>query len=193
MPRPLLDRTEIGERICGGAALFIHRGTVINATSWENHHPGGVLAISHFVGRDATDEVEAYHSPDALARIAKYTVGTVNVDAETGWRPYTPPIALGLVRHPDGVKGHWAREGAVRLAGGKSDGNVILLTPAEIEPAPSTIDMATEKARSKAYHQLKSRITEAGLFERPGPLGGYGSDLLRYALLGGAAFGLHLR
>lgn len=193
MTRPHLTRPEIAERICGGASLFIYRERVINATSWERHHPGGALAIQHFVGRDATDEVEAYHSPAALERIAKYAIATVEVDAKTGWRPLTPPIAVGLVRHPDGVKGHWAREGNVRLAGAAASSDIITLTPSDIEPAVSDLDAAREKSRSDAYHELKSRIKDAGLFERPGPLGGYGSDLIRYSFLGAMAFGLHLR
>lgn len=179
-------RADVSSRICQGAAIFIYRGKVINATAWEKHHPGGALAIQHFVGRDATDEIEAYHSPAALAKIVKYAIGTVDVDATTGWRPLTPPIALGL-RHVG--NGQWKREGAVRLAEGRPYESLL---PNDLEIA-STMDMSVEKERSVAYHALKSRIQAAGLFGRPGPLCGYGSDLLRYALLGCLAFGLHLR
>ncbi|RSH89495.1 hypothetical protein EHS25_002044 [Saitozyma podzolica] len=200
---PTLRREDVAEGIAQGKYLFIHRSRVINATAWAPYHPGGALAILHFVGRDATDEVEAYHSVEALQRMEKYVVALVDIDEEEGWKPLTPPIALGLVRHPDGVKGHWAREGSIRLAEGKGDPlacpntdspfgpEIITLSPGDLEPPSSDLDLRKERARSKAYHELKTRITEAGLFNRPGPLSGYGSDILRYTLLGSAAFALY--
>jgi len=46
--------------------------------SWSSHHPGGELVISHYVGRDATDELDAYHSDDTLKRrVPKFCVGTL--------------------------------------------------------------------------------------------------------------------
>ena len=44
-------------------------------------------------------------------------IAKVDLQGEPAWWPLTPPIALGLVRHPDGIEGHWMREGRVRLAG----------------------------------------------------------------------------
>jgi delta8-fatty-acid desaturase len=191
----LLSREEIAQRICQGALLFIYRSNVINATQWAKHHPGGALAILHFVGRDATDEVEAYHSPSAIARMLKMRVGRVEVDQEEGWRALTPPIALGLVQHPDGVKGHWISEGPVVLGASMNmagvNQEVVVLSPEQLEPLDTILDRKQEQLRSRAYHDLKSRIKEAGLFDRPGPLSGYGSDLLRYAALGGSAFALY--
>ena len=193
--KPVLDRHTIAQRICSGELLFIYHSLVINASAWSAKHPGGVLAILHFVGRDATDEVEAYHSTEAIARLRKYAIGRVEYDDEIGWAALTPPIALGLIRHPNGAKGDWKREGAVRLAGGGGgvdDGpdGMVKLTAEELEPMPSELDLRMERRRSKAYHGLKNKLTEAGLFEWPGPLIGYGKDLARYAALGGLAFGL---
>ncbi len=45
---------------------------VINASAWLRHHPGGALAILHFVGRDASNEVDAYHSPEAIKRLERF-------------------------------------------------------------------------------------------------------------------------
>lgn len=191
--KSLMERHTIATRICAGELLFIFHTLVINASAWAAHHPGGVLAILHFVGRDATDEVEAYHSKEALARIRKYAIGRVEVDDELGWPALTPPIALGLIRHPNGVKGDWMREGAVRLASYRMDSTnaeVVRLRPEELEPMPSELDLRMERKRSKAYHELKAKLLEAGLFEWPGPLIGYGKDIARYALLGASAFGL---
>lgn len=191
--KPLLDRQTIAIRVCNGELLFIFHTLVINASTWATHHPGGVLAILHFVGRDATDEVEAYHSREAINRIRKYAIGRVEVDDELVWPALTPPIALGLIRHPNGVKGDWMREGAVRLGRDKlenGDKDVVRLTPQELEPEPSELDLRMERRRSKAYHQLKAKLMDAGMFEWPGPLIGYGKDLARYAFLGASAFGL---
>ena len=203
-PKPLLSRDEVAERICQGSILFIYRSQVVNATAWAPYHPGGALALLHFVGRDATDEVEAYHSPTALARMKRLVVGRVEVD-ELGWRPLTPPIALGLVRHPDGQAGHWVKEGQVVLGtsilGELSQGqgvdvekkdtkdmSVVELSPAQLEPPQTELDLKREQFRSKAYRELRGRVEEAGLFTPPGPLAGYGSDIVRYSLLGGTAF-----
>jgi delta8-fatty-acid desaturase len=211
---PLFTREQIAQRIIQGAILIIYHSKLINATSWTTSHPGGSLALLHFVGRDASDEIDAYHSEEALKLVAKYAVGRVQIDEEEGWIPLTPPLALGLVKHPDGVKGHWAREGIVSLgqsilqrgvsldskaavpsasiaSGGVTTcAEVILLTADQLEPEQCTVDRRKERMRSKAYQELRIRIREAGLFNPPGPLAGYGSDIIRYTLLGGGAFSL---
>ena len=191
-PLPTLTRTEIAQRITRGQALFIHRGRVVNATAWVPIHPGGALAILHFVGRDATDELEAFHPPPLLKRVDRFVIGRVDLDPEIGWRPLTPPIALGLIQHPDGVKGHWKREGQVTLADGvvTGDESTFSLTPEMLEPPTSDLDLKKERQRSVAYQELKQRVVDAGLFERPGPLAGYGKDMTRYTALGLTAFGL---
>lgn len=193
--RPTWSRHQVASKICEGALLIIYRDQIINATPWAKLHPGGALALLHFVGRDATDEFEAYHSKAARARMQKMIIGKVDVDQTVGWAPLTPPIALGLMPHPDGQKGHWIKEGRVMLGNQmiKDDKGPIILQPSHLEPVESQLDRRQEKIRSEAYQELKKRVEGAGLFERPGPLAGYGSDLLRYALLATIAFGLHLR
>lgn len=208
---PTWTRAEIARRICAGAQLVLRDDTVLNVTAWASYHPGGALALAHFVGRDGGDEIAAYHSDGTLASMARFAVARVHpadyTDTE-GWAPLTPPIALGLVLHPDGVKGHWAREGQIRLAtqivDGKAGGaddrgtaevntapmglEVVALTPEMMEPVPvAQVDRAREHARSKAYRALKGRIEDAGYFNRPGPLSGYGSDIARYLLLAAGA------
>ncbi|WVR03168.1 hypothetical protein IAU60_000159 [Kwoniella sp. DSM 27419] len=210
---PVLSRSDIAFKICSGQQLVILHDSILNVTSWAPFHPGGALALLHFVGRDASGEIEAYHSNETLERMKKFVVGKVEVD-EKGWMPLTPPIALGLVQHPDGNKGHWAREGAVTL--GESilqkgisldpasapipsiptarsippNPPVIIITPKDLEPVISDIDRQREQIRLQAYHELRKRIVEAGLFKRPGPLAGYGSDLIRYTILGGGSLWL---
>ena len=195
--RPILSRNQVAERICQGAVLIIYHSQLINATKWAPSHPGGALALLHFVGRDATDEIDAYHSETAKKRMDRMVMGRVEVDEEEGWKPLTPPIALGLIQHKDGQPGHWMREGEVRLADGKVEGDVskaiITLTPDQLEPLDTGLSRRTEQIRSKAYRDLRRKITEAGLFERPGPLSGYGSDIARYTFLATMAFGLFFK
>ncbi|TYJ56635.1 hypothetical protein B9479_002727 [Cryptococcus floricola] len=209
--KPLLSRSQIAERICQGQQLIICHDRVLNTSPWAPYHPGGALALLHFVGRDATNEIEAYHSGLTLEKMKKFTVGRVEL-GKGGWLPLTPPFALGLVKHPDGVKGHWAKEGDVALGQqifqqaisldpakapipslpnpnpAKSDTEVITIEPSQLEPPGSDVDMAQEQRRSDDYRELKRRIEAAGLFQRPGPLAGYGTDLLRYAFLVFGAF-----
>lgn len=207
----VLDRQEVAQRICKGQALFVYHAKVINATAWLRHHPGGALAILHFVGRDASNEVDAYHSPEAIKRLERFAIGTVEIDDRLGWSPLTPPISLGLVQHPSGVKGEWIREGAVTLGedvlsgrpstttpllekGDPTDRTApIRLLPEHLEPKSSTVDRQQEQLRSLAYQQLKIKLQKAGMFRRPGPLAGYGSDIIRYLLLGGLAFSLFFK
>ena len=201
-----MSRAEVAARITNGALLIIFDRSVVDVTSWANTHPGGTLALLHFVGRDATDEISAYHSEAALQRMKKLMIGTVDVDEELGWEALTPPIALGLVKHPDGFKGHWAREGKIILGdmmvrhdiasgnslahSGSNFAEVINLRSAQLEPPPSQLDRRRERLRSKAYQDLKSRVARAGLFSPPDFLAGYGSDLARCTALSATALTL---
>ena len=62
----LLSRNDIEAQIAEGRHIFILNGDVIKADAWLPYHPGGPKAIEHMVGRDATDEVQAYVSPTTL-------------------------------------------------------------------------------------------------------------------------------
>lgn len=66
------------ESIIGGRLLLVHRGRVLDVSNWAKHHPGGHLSLLHFVGRDATCEIEAYHSPSALKRMEGLVVGRID-------------------------------------------------------------------------------------------------------------------
>ena len=56
----LLSRREIEGLIAEGRTIIILDGRVVKADAWLKYHPGGDKAIMHMVGRDATDEVNAY-------------------------------------------------------------------------------------------------------------------------------------
>lgn len=56
----IISRSEIESQIAEGRHIIIVEGKVIKADAWLPLHPGGDKALKHMVGRDATDEVNAY-------------------------------------------------------------------------------------------------------------------------------------
>ncbi len=46
--------------IADSRTVIIVDGNVLKVDPWLKYHPGGEKAIMHMVGRDATDEVNAY-------------------------------------------------------------------------------------------------------------------------------------
>lgn len=56
----VLSRRDIEGLIAEGRKVIIVDGKVLKVDAWLKYHPGGDKAIMHMVGRDATDEVNAY-------------------------------------------------------------------------------------------------------------------------------------
>lgn len=56
----ILSRRDIEGLIADGRTIIIVDGKVLQVDAWLAFHPGGDKAIQHMVGRDATDEVNAY-------------------------------------------------------------------------------------------------------------------------------------
>src|SRR5262245_50660837 len=91
-------RDQVAARILAGDSLVVFDSKLLRIPpSWLAAHPGGALAILHFVGRDATDEILAYHSEDTLRRLRAYAVGNVECGPH-GWEPLIPPVMSGWVR-----------------------------------------------------------------------------------------------
>jgi delta8-fatty-acid desaturase len=57
---PFITRREVEALIAEGRNIIILDGKVTKCDAWMPYHPGGDNAIRHMVGRDATDEVNAY-------------------------------------------------------------------------------------------------------------------------------------
>ncbi len=114
------SRPDIATHILEGEKLVLHRDRVLRVPhAWLDSHPGGDLAILHFVGRDATDELEAYHAPDTIERLmSRFVVGRVELaDAAEGqghgvWEPFVPPVMSGWRFTPGNEKGKgsWIKE-----------------------------------------------------------------------------------
>ncbi|KAJ7872306.1 delta 8-sphingoloid desaturase protein [Mycena olivaceomarginata] len=178
-------RETVASEILVGAHLVIYHGLVLRIpTKWLDQHPGGSLCIQHFVGRDATDEIDSYHSDHVLELVRRYQVGTVALP----WKPLVPPVMSGWVRTKSDT---WYNEAGTIRSG---SGTQILLVQKRREDATSTPDRAVlelgssdlsaeDQARhSAAYKVLHRRVRDAGLYKTR-YLTGHGPDVLRYALL----------
>lgn len=67
----VLSRSQVGALIADGRTIIIVDGKVLKVDAWLKYHPGGDKAIMHMVGRDATDEVNAYATPSPKGSICK--------------------------------------------------------------------------------------------------------------------------
>lgn len=198
----LWTRDQVASRILQGENLLIYNSQLIRIpNSWLDAHPGGSLAILHFVGRDATDEIQAMHLDGTLDSIQRYSIGSVEV-SENGWEPLLPPVMSGWVRRKgqDG-KMEWYSE-ADTFASTEdtelSPSSQILLvakgstllppqsspTLATVLPPPTRLSLKVQTQHSKAYRALHKRVIDAGLYKTR-YLEGYGPEVVRYTLLGG--------
>jgi len=195
--KPLWSRQQIADRILKGENLVIYRGQLIRISpNWLEEHPGGSIAILHFVGRDASDEIEAFHSDPALQRLLGHSIGQVEV-GEEGWDPLLPPIAAGWVRKVTPAGSKWHQE-AERIHSDReshftSTSQVLLVkrgdlvtsadpSITDITPQPTTLSLKVQGAHSKAYKVLHQRITDAGLYQTR-YISGYGPEIVRYTSL----------
>ncbi|KAL0951280.1 hypothetical protein HGRIS_007991 [Hohenbuehelia grisea] len=183
-------RDAIAARILNGDVLIVYNDQLLSIpTSWLSQHPGGALGLLHFVGRDASDEIEAYHSDETLNLVKRFSVGTVEKDKTGCWQPLLPPLANGWVRKPGKDGQHvWYNEAAPVSTGGpeillvKREDAQPAPTLATLTPPPSELSLQVQTQHSTAYKALHKRIVDAGLYQTP-YLTGYGPEVLRYILL----------
>ena len=90
----LVSRNKIEALIAEGRSIVIVDGVVLKVDPWLPYHPGGHKAILHMVGRDATDEVHAFHSAESQQMMLRYAIGRF----EGRWKDFTPPIQYGTFR-----------------------------------------------------------------------------------------------
>jgi sphingolipid 8-(E)-desaturase len=199
-PHSSWSRNQISTRILAGDTLVIYNNNLLRIPqSWLNEHPGGALSILHFVGRDASDEIGAYHSEETIKRINKYVIGTVET-SEHGWEPLVPPVMTGWVRKigKDGQRAWHNEAHAVNSTEDteRSPSSQILLvqkvdsailtppapTLANLIPPPTNLSVKVQAEHSAAYKALHKRIVNAGLYKTP-YLTGYGPEVARYLLL----------
>ncbi|KAJ9130902.1 Delta-9 acyl-CoA desaturase [Pleurostoma richardsiae] len=91
----ILPRRIVEDMIARGKIIVVFEGDVLRLDSWLDKHPGGRLAILHMVGKDATDEIIAYHPAATIRTMKAYRIGR----KPTGpWVNMTPAIRGGIYR-----------------------------------------------------------------------------------------------
>ncbi|SAM66775.1 related to delta-6 fatty acid desaturase [Ustilago bromivora] len=121
-----LTRSQLADRIAQGETLVLHRRKIYKLDRWLARHPGGELAILHFVGRDATDEIEAYHSDDTISRLmSRFVIGYLDQADWDNYRPLVPPVQLGYRKgkldHPHAQVAMWRHRNTPLTSAGSSD------------------------------------------------------------------------
>ncbi|KAL6831841.1 fatty acid desaturase domain-containing protein [Trichoderma camerunense] len=91
----ILSQREVEGMIADGDSIVIFQDYVLRLNGWLDKHPGGSLVIQHMVGRDATDEITAYHSAATLRTMGAYRIGRKPMGP---WISKTPPIRGGIFR-----------------------------------------------------------------------------------------------
>lgn len=89
-----ISRRKIESLIAAGRKIVIVEDCVLKVDAWLPYHPGGDKAILHMVGRDATNEVKAFHSSETQQLMQRYRIGRI----EGQWRDFVPPIQGGVFR-----------------------------------------------------------------------------------------------
>lgn len=192
-PRTVWTRAEVAKRIAQGEVLVLRRGLIYRLNSWVHKHPGGELAILHFVGRDARDEIEVYHSEETVRTLmARFVVARLAEEDDTDvaagrvYRPLVPPVQLGFrdgqLDHPHAqldARREAHAGGAVPHAATRFPLPVELLEP---PPPPPRIVPLREARISAAFSELHDRVKAAGLYElRPH---NYARECVRYVCAG---------
>lgn len=90
----ILTRGKIESLIAEGRKIVVVDGAVLKVDAWLPYHPGGDKAILHMVGRDATNEVKAFHAVETQQFMQKYRIGKI----EGAWKDFVPPIQDGSFR-----------------------------------------------------------------------------------------------
>ncbi|GAA5984608.1 hypothetical protein JCM10908_003421 [Rhodotorula pacifica] len=210
---PILTRREVASRITRGELLVLHPPLVYRVPrQWLELHPGGHHAILHYVGRDASCEIEAYHTARTVQeRMARWIVGKVDIDDSEenqgeGWRDMTPPIQLGKWPVPIPtitVSSPPASPARKRTDPAAGAANEQKLDKALASSAPAdvlTVDMVDPPLCQQDYQHLPltpayqahlrrsvkklyARIQSKGLDTPPRFLAGYGPSLLIYISL----------
>ncbi|KAL7409821.1 fatty acid desaturase-domain-containing protein [Mrakia frigida] len=197
-------------QIIEGSLLLVHEDKVYKVNAWLMSHPGGEQLMLHFIGRDATDNINVSHDRKTVEKKMKpFYVGDL-ADSELGqYRSLLPPSLLGF--HPvlagKGKPVTWVQEGDTRafLEGrerlaeaSSSSGEVAspafrtrttphlpaptLLLSDLYPPAPQPFT-ALEAQAAVHFKELSVIIDKSGLMAAPKYASGYSVELVRYAAL----------
>ncbi|KAF4550552.1 Delta 8-(E)-sphingolipid desaturase-like protein 2 [Elsinoe fawcettii] len=194
-PSNLLTVETIKARVDAGETLVIYEGGVLKLDNWLQKHPGGQLAIKHMVGRDATDQIQIYHSQEVQKRMKHFCIGRI----QSPWSNLTPPIQRGVTKatEPKIIKEKDEKtclqqdielpdEATIdsTIESDKKESYADQIVRSEIErdlAAYPSLDTATQHAISARYQVLAKRVEDEGFYKCD--YAAYGRELVRYAAL----------
>lgn len=196
LPRRVLTRAQLAERIANGEVLVVHRRLIYKLDHWIHVHPGGDTAILHFVGRDAKDEIEVYHSDETIRMMRRFVVAQLAEEDATDlargrvFRPLMPPIQLGyrngVLDHPHAQLAVWE---AHAVATDKPMGERVRTFPLPVdmlEPPPTTVRLEEQARLSAAFEEMHAQLRADGLYKlHPHH---YMRELVRYSAFGLGAY-----
>lgn len=96
----IIPRQKIESLIAQGRKIVIVEDQVLKVDAWLPYHPGGDKAILHMVGRDATNEVKAFHSQETQQMMQRYRIGKI---APGQWVDFVPPIQGGVLKDEEQI------------------------------------------------------------------------------------------
>ncbi|AAS53293.1 AFL079Wp [Eremothecium gossypii ATCC 10895] len=198
----VLSKSEVEERIANGEVIVIYKSAVLKLDKWIKYHPGGDKAIYHMVGRDATDEMNAYHSDESVQQFMRWKIGHV----EGEWKNLVPPIQRnacetsmqpGTPGDEDTCYEDDACDAKVETMG-QAYKNHVVVDPMQLSELfdeeraaldrklfPSA-DSETQQRISAEYNKLHQELIDAGFYACP--YWKYGVELLRISTLLGASY-----
>lgn len=152
------SRVELIELIGSGKAIIIFKNNVLNLTNWIPYHPGGPKPILHMVGRDATDEMLAYHGENTVNVFLKWKIGEINYK----WENLLPPIQ-GAV-YSDGNRKGSAMESSLMSEHVKQDKPVLeakLDSKLDSENSESDIEITSNSSSRSSLDLLDASSAAA--------------------------------
>jgi len=192
-----LSRAQVAKLICRGHLLVLHRNQIYRLNNFAKSHPGGTLAILHFVGRDAVDELEAFHDEATQKKMKTFLVGRAQQGwtDEAGWTPLIPPVQLhnkGWEKLDHSV---WQSVESWKAGLASLENDLPLtstiqhqlglppISPQDLEPGspPPGIIPSQQHELQADYRKLHDLLIQKG-FYKPTPFSNYRYEFLRYAL-----------
>ncbi|KAK7992590.1 fatty acid desaturase-domain-containing protein [Apiospora saccharicola] len=197
---------QVEHLISQGHIIVIYEGQALKLDKWLDKHPGGGLAILHMVGRDAGDEIKAYHTDKTLKTMKAFSIGPVDLP----WVNMIPPIQADVPALP----GQKAETTCTEKSEKKAASGPCKLTSngrKSVSPSPGAIeeqltkegytaameererqddirnlpsmDMEQQAELREKYQALHQRVKDEGLYDCP--YIEYGKECARYAALFG--------
>ncbi|KAJ4361244.1 hypothetical protein N0V95_002062 [Ascochyta clinopodiicola] len=152
-PPNTVSTQHIEQLVAQGEPVVIHEGYALNMSTWIDNHPGGRLAILHMVGRDATDEINIYHSNQALLMMKKYRIGRV----QEPWTNIEPPIRAAKPHSDSDLDKKKAATAADRRSRRRIELSSVAATVAK---KPDPIDGCTNTCRSRTLDPEKQPLLQ---------------------------------